>query len=102
MIWIMLISLAVMSIRDTVSARKRGEPLTLAQSFRLNFKKLKERLKQNFIKQKVWLKKKLGTVLIFFNRLLTNSFHELGNSISTGIYLIDRKMKNHKILNEGE
>lgn len=101
MLWIMLISLAVMSIRDTVSARKRGEPITLAQSFRLNFKKLKERLRQNFQKQKAWLKMKLGTVLKFINRLLTNSFHDLGNSISTGAYLIDRKMKNRKILNYG-
>jgi hypothetical protein len=95
----MLISLAVMSIRDTVSARKRGEPITLAQSFRLNFKKLKERLKQNFKKQKVWLKKKLGTVSKFINRLLTNSFHDLGNSIPTRAYLTNRKMKNHRILN---
>ena len=59
MIWILLISLTFVSIRDTVSARKRGESVTLAESFRSNFKKLKLRLKQNFQKQKTWLLKRV-------------------------------------------
>lgn len=61
MIWILLFSLVFMSVKDTVAAKKRGEPLTLAQSFRANFIKMKNKLRQNLQKQLAWLKRKLGT-----------------------------------------
>jgi len=75
----MLISLAIVSIRDTVSARKRGEHVTLAQSFRSNFKKMKMKLKQNFQKQVAWLKKisvKLWAALeLLFSVKIVTPYH---------------------------
>ena len=48
MLWFLFLSFVFVSVRDTVRAKKRGEPASLAQHFRLNFVKLKERVRRIF------------------------------------------------------
>jgi hypothetical protein len=52
MFWLLFFSFFIMSVRDTLSARKRGESVSLVQSFRHNFKKLKDQIDQRFFKKK--------------------------------------------------
>lgn len=52
MIWALLISFVVKSIRETMIARRRGDVLTLSQAIRSNFIKLKNQIKQKFYKNK--------------------------------------------------
>jgi hypothetical protein len=50
MIWVLLISFMVKSIRETVIARRRGDVLTLSQAIRSNSIKLRNQIKKKFHK----------------------------------------------------